>query len=83
MSDEKLYEQWKRRRGEADAPADFVDRVIAAIEAREIDQRRRSWQATVIVAALSSRLSRIGICSLAAAACVARLLHVFSIFVAQ
>jgi len=77
MSDDKLYEQWKRRRAEADAPAGFADRVMTAIE------RQRTWLASAMLAALSSRLSRIGICSLAAAACVARLLHVFAIFVAQ
>jgi hypothetical protein len=83
MSDDKLYEQWKRRRAEGDAPAGLADRVMAAIESRETDQQQRTWLATMMLAALSSRLSRIGICSLAAAACVARLLHVFAIFVAR
>jgi hypothetical protein len=32
---------------------------------------------------LSSRLSKIGVCSLAAAACAFRLWHVVAIFVAQ
>jgi len=83
MSDDKLYEQWKQRRAEADAPAGFADRIMAAIESRKTNERQRTWLATVMLAALSSRFSRIGICSLAAAACVARLMHVFAIFVAQ
>jgi hypothetical protein len=83
MNDDMHYEQWKRRRAEGDAPADFAERVMAAIASRETNQRQRNWLATVMLAALSSRVSKIGICSLAAAACVFRLLHVFAIFVAQ
>jgi hypothetical protein len=83
MNDDKQYEEWKRRRAEGDAPASFADRVMAAIESREVSQRQRTWLATVLFAALSSRVSKIGICSLAAAACLFRLLHVFAIFVAQ
>ncbi len=83
MNDDQHYEQWKRRRGAGAAPAGFADRVMAAIEAHVTNRRQRTRLQALLFAVLSSRLSRIGVGSLAAATCVYRLLHVFAIFVAQ
>jgi hypothetical protein len=74
------YEDWRRRRERSDVPAGFSDRVMAAVEAQEAGRRRAGL---LLAALLASRLSRIGLCSLAAATCVFRLWHVVAVFVAQ
>ena len=77
---EQNYEDWRRRRARSDVPADFSDRVMAAIEAQKARRRRASL---LLAALLGSRLSRLGLCSLAAATCAFRLWNVVAIFVAQ
>jgi negative regulator of sigma E activity len=87
MNDEQWYEAWRRRASQEPAPAHFTERVMTALAAEnaaaaEVAQRQRSAFGVLMLELLRSRLSRIGICSLAAAACVFRLLHVFALFVA-
>jgi hypothetical protein len=83
MYAESGYEQWKRRRSQEPAPPDFADRVMALLAAEKATRHERSVLAAVLLALLSSRLSKIGVCSMAVAACVFRLLHVVAIFVAR
>ena len=81
MSDE-LYDRWKRRRSEAELPPRFAEDVMATITANA-DAAKRSWGQALLLALLSSRLARIGVCSVAAAICVLRLWHAIAIFVPQ
>jgi hypothetical protein len=88
MNDDQWYDDWRRRRRQGEAPPGFAERVMGAVEAAEADGRQRSrperspWHA-MVAALVSSRLSKVAVCSLAAATCVLRLLHVVAIFVAQ
>lgn len=83
MNQDHLYEDWKRRRGQADLSAGFADRVMAAVASHEAGRRQHSLLSGLLLALLSSRLGRFGVVSLAAATCVVRLLHVVAMFVAQ
>ena len=88
MNEEQSYESWRRRAGREPAPADFADRVMAALAAEPSAtapavQQERTALGLLMLRLLRSRLSRIGIGSLAAAACVFRLLHVLALLVAQ
>jgi hypothetical protein len=83
MNHDKLYEDWRRRCRQTDAPHGFADRVMAAIGSHETGKRQRSLLTGMMLALMSSRLGKISLCSLAAAICVFRLLHVVAIFVAQ
>ena len=85
MNEEQSYESWRRRAGREPAPADFADRVMAALAAEPAPAvpPERTALGLLMLRLLRSRLSRIGIGSLAAAACVFRLLHVLALFVAQ
>ena len=78
MSEERWYEDWKVSRGEEPAPTGFVDHVMAGVQAT--DMRRRSVLTAVLTAMWSSRASRMGVCALAAVACLLRLSHVVAIF---
>ena len=89
MNEDRWYEDWRRRRREEPAPPGFADRVLAAVAADTVaadkaahDAAKRSALAAALLALWNSRLSRIGLCSLAAAACLFRLAHVVAIFVA-
>jgi MoxR-like ATPase len=90
MNEDRWYEDWQRRRREEPAPPGFADRVLAAAAADRVaadkaaagDAAKRTALAAALLALLNSRLSRIGLCSLAAAACLFRLAHVVAIFVA-
>jgi hypothetical protein len=81
MRDDDRYEHWKRRRAETSVPADFADRVLAA--AREHGRARRWWLALqgLFLAVVSSRLSKVGVCTLALLACVFRMISVLALFV--
>jgi hypothetical protein len=79
MNEERWYEDWKRRRRQEPPPVGFAERVMAAVGAAEIE--RRSALAAMLLAVWSWRASRIGVCTLAAAACLFRLAHVVAIFV--
>lgn len=76
MLPDDLYQAWKHRRGRAAVPADFADRVMAAVQA----QRRRSWLHGWLIALALSRWGRAGLCLLGCAACAYRLLQVVSVF---
>jgi hypothetical protein len=83
MNDDQLYHDWKRRRAQAETPAGFADRVMAAVHAHERDTRRRSRLHRVLLSLLASRRGRIAVCAVAALTCVFRLMHVAAIFYAQ
>lgn len=82
MNPDQDYEEWKRCRERVDVPPGFSERVMGAVEGYEAG-RRRSLAGRLLAALLASRLSKIGLCSLAAATCAFRLWHVVAIFVAQ
>jgi hypothetical protein len=75
MKDE-LYDLW-RRRAEAEAPADFADRVMDAVR-REPPSKR-----SALVRVLSSPVARVAACVLACLACLYRMAAVLAVFVAQ
>jgi hypothetical protein len=83
MSHDEVYHDWKSRRRQVEVPFGFADRVMSQVEAYEAKKKQRSLLEKMLLAMLSSRSGRIAISSLAAAACVGRLLHVIVIFVAH
>jgi hypothetical protein len=82
MNKDTWYDDWKRRHGQGEPPPGFTDRLMVAVAAVEAQRQRSLWNG-IVLALMSSRLSKIGICSLAAATCLFRLLHVVAIFIAQ
>lgn len=72
MDFEKQYESWKRRRAEADVPADFADRVMASVSgarvlgrwmwlrrAKAALSRSKTLQASAYLAAVAFLLLRL------------------------
>jgi hypothetical protein len=78
MSGDELYDAW-RRRAEAEVPTDFADRVLDAVRDR---QRRRTLRG-LFLAVLLSRAGKVGICSLAVAVWVLRVLLLFDVFLSR
>jgi hypothetical protein len=69
---EKRYEIWKRRRAEADVPADFADRVMASVQRTHVVgawlwvqrmkrafDRSKTLQTSVYLAALAFLILRV------------------------
>jgi hypothetical protein len=86
MNQDQGYDAWRRRgREHVEAPPGFSDRVMGAVETHSAESgwAGRSLAGRLLAALLASRLSRIGLCSLAAATCAFRLWHVVAILVAQ
>lgn len=81
MPDHDLYEAWKRRRAEIPAPDDFADRVMASIHLRGQPPARRL--ARMLRGLLGSRAFRFGVCSLACAAGLLRVLQVVALFLSE
>jgi hypothetical protein len=79
---QETYDSWKRRRGQAEAPSDFANKVMTAVLSAEKD-RRRSLLTGVLLTLLSSRVGKVGICSLAGLTCAFRLLHLVALFIAH
>jgi hypothetical protein len=75
MNDE-LYNLWIQR-ADAEAPADFADRVMDAV------RREPPPSKGVLVLLLSSPAVRVGACILACFACLYRMAAVIAVFVAQ
>lgn len=75
MNDE-LYRQWICR-ADAEAPADFADRVMDAV------RRAPPPSKGVLVLLLSSPAVRVAACVLACLACLYRMAAVVAVFVAQ
>jgi len=71
--DDAFYESWKRRRASLNVPANFADRVMAAIDRREAIPSR-------LVVFFQTRAARLTLCSLAAVAFVIRVVHVLALF---
>ncbi|HEV3256143.1 MAG TPA: hypothetical protein VG013_04630 [Gemmataceae bacterium] len=82
MQHDDLYQSWKEGRAKADVPADFADRVMASVRAVE-RHKQPSAGRVLLLAVLSSRLGRIGICTLACLACVFRMAQVVALFIAE
>ena len=82
MNQNQGYEDWLRWCQRVDVPPGFSDRVMSAVQVYE-SGRRRSRAGMLLAALLASRLSKIGLCFLAAATCAFRMWHVLAIFVAQ
>jgi hypothetical protein len=83
MEPNDRYQSWKRRRAEIEVPADFADRIMAAVTAHEKNPSQRfairAWLATV----LFSRVGKVGLCTLAGLVCVLRVMHVVVVFLPQ
>lgn len=77
MAERDPYEAWKRRRAEVAVPDDFADRVMASLPRRE---RRR---AGMLRGLLGSPAFRFGVCSLACAAGLFRVLQVVALFLVE
>jgi hypothetical protein len=83
MSSDELYDAWRRRRAEAEVPADFADRVLAEVRDRQYRAARQLTLRGLILAVLLSRAGKVGICSLALAAWVFRVLLLFDVFLSR
>jgi hypothetical protein len=83
MDQDDRYLLWKQRRAKADPPADFADKVMAAIPRPEQSRRDRLHFRAWLMALLHSRTGKIGLCSLAVLACAFRVLQVFSVFIPE
>lgn len=81
MPDRDLYEAWRRWRAEAPVPDDFDDRVMASL--RRHEQRPGRWLARLLRGMLRSPSFRFGVCSLACAAGLLRVLQVIALFLAE
>ena len=76
MNDE-LYHLWIQR-ADAEAPADFADRVMDAVRREPLPSSKG-----VLVLLLSSPAVRVAACVLACAACVYRMAAVVAVFFVQ
>jgi hypothetical protein len=76
------YDAWKRCRGQAEVPGDFADKVMAAVRS-DAAGRHRSLLGGLLLAFVSSRIGKVGICSLAGLTCAFRLLHLVALFLAH
>jgi hypothetical protein len=81
MPDRDPYEAWKRRRAEAPVPDDFADRVMASL--RRPEQRPARRLSEVLYGLLRSPAFRVGVCSLACAAGLFRVLQVVALFLIE
>jgi len=78
MNQDELYEAWKQARARAEVPADFADRVLDAIRARQATPARRFL--LVARALVFSRTGKVALCSLACVAYLVRALQVVGLF---
>jgi hypothetical protein len=78
MTDDELYDAWKRQRRGAEPPADFASRVTEAVHAYDQRLARRLARGLLVLA--TSRLGRFGICTLALLLFAVRLASVLAIF---
>jgi hypothetical protein len=76
MSHPDPYESWKQRRAALGPPADFADRVMAALGARQGERLRRALGLRLLL----SRFGRVALCSLACAAFLFRILQLVAPF---
>jgi hypothetical protein len=83
MSGDDLYDAWRRRGAEVEVPADFADRVLAAVRDRQQRDARQFTLRGLLLAVLLSRAGKVGICSLAVAAWVFRVLLLFDVFLSR
>lgn len=81
--DHDRYRDWKRRRTQAEVPADFADRVMRAVAAREPEPPRHSAAGALLFRLLASRAARVGICAAAAVVCAVRIWSVLALFVSE
>lgn len=77
MSADDLYEAWKQKRAETTVSEDFADKVMQSIYAQ---QRESELLARLFAALTSSRMGRVGLCAFVCAACLFRILQLFTIF---
>ena len=80
MPGDEIYEQWRKARADVQVPGGFADRVMVAVESRDRDARETVLRG-LPVAIGRSRLARVAICSIAGAACLARIGCLVSTFV--
>jgi hypothetical protein len=77
---EKQLQSWKRRRAEADVPADFTDKVMASVEAAGV-VRRWIWLQRAKAVFARSRFLQTAVYVAAVVLLVLRLAALFAIFV--
>ncbi len=81
MPDRDLYAAWKRRRAEVAVPDDFADRVMITLRLGEQGPVPRL--ARLLRGLFGTPAFRFGICSLACAVGLLRILHVIVFFLAE
>ena len=81
MQDSDLYEKWKRRRAETPVPVDFADRVMDSLYHRE--QRPVRRLARMLRDLRVSPAFRLGVCSLACAIGLIRVLQIIALLLAE
>ena len=79
MSDLDPYESWKRRRAEVPVPDGFSDRVMVSLRRKQRPERF----AELLRGVFRSPAFRVGVCSLACAAGLLRILQVVALFLAE
>jgi hypothetical protein len=79
MQPEELYESWKQRRARPDVPADFADRVMAALPAAEVPGPGLGLQGWIALW-FSSPLGKVGLCALGCLAFLLRMGSVVALF---
>jgi len=81
MPDLDPYETWKRRRAEVPVSDHFADRVMVPL--RRWEQRPEGRFGLVLRGLFRSPAFRVGVCSLACAAGLLRVLQVVALFLAE
>ncbi len=81
MADRDPYEAWKQRRAEVAVPDGFADRVMASVRGPGQEPARPlvGWLQSL----LRSPAFRLGVCSLACAAGLVRVLQVVALFLIE
>jgi hypothetical protein len=83
MESNDRYQSWKRRQAEIEVPANFADRILAAVMEHENTKRHRFALRAWLAAVLLSRAGKVGLCTLAVLVCVLRVMHVVVVFLPQ
>ena len=79
MSDLDPYETWKRRRAEVPVPEGFADRLMVSLRQKQ----RPGRFAELLRGVFRSPAFRVGVCSLACAAGLLRILQVVALFLVE
>lgn len=73
------YESWRQARRNGDVPSGFADRVMAVVDQSQ-QRARLGLLRQLLLSMLARRVAKATLCLVAAAACILRVIHVFTIF---